>query len=90
MAVTVDIKLNEIGKGSGNYSVNAIFTDDTKPTDEQETIVNDIQSARVDTPEQKKHLWDELKKLYDDKLVAVVRPTADVEAEGKAYLEKEI
>ncbi len=89
MAITVDVKLNELEKGSGNYSVTATFVDDSKPQDEQETIVNDIQSTRVDTPEQKKHLWDEILMLYDIK-VAAVMPTAAVEAEGKAYLEKEL
>lgn len=89
MTIFADVKLNEIGKGSGNYSITATITDDTKPAGEQETIINDIQSARVDTPEQKAHLWGEIKKLYAAKTTAV-RPTASIEAEGKAYLEKEI
>ncbi len=89
MTVTIDVKLNDIGRGSGNYSVSATFTDDTKPQGEQDTFVNEIQSARIDTPEQKTALWAELKKLYVAKLVAV-RPTAAVEVEGKTWLEKEI
>ena len=89
MTVTVDVKLNEIGRGSGNYSVSATFTDDTKPQGEQDTVVNEIQSVRIDTSEQKTALWTEIKKLYSAKLTAV-RPTAAVEVAGKTWIEKEI
>lgn len=89
MAITVDIKLNELEKGSGNYSVTAKITDDAKPVGEQEVIINDILSTRIDTPEQKKSIWDDVIKYYNAKITAV-RPTADVEAEGKSYIEKGI
>ncbi len=89
MAITVDIKLNEIGKGSGNYSVTAKITDDAKQVGEQEVIINDILSTRIDTPEQKKSIWDNVIKYYNAK-IAAIRPTADVEVEGKSYIEKGI
>ncbi len=87
MAIIAEVTLNELKKGTGNYSVSAVIFDDTKLTDKQ--VVNDITSARVDTPEQKKALWDEIIKLYKAKVNAI-KPIAAVEAEAKAYIEKEL
>jgi len=89
MAIIAEIKLVELKNGrkpSGSYSVNAAITDDSKPVDQQKMEVNDILSARIETPEQKKALWDEIIKLYHAKCTAV-SPTANVEDEAKVYIE---
>ncbi len=85
MAITWDVKVNEIGN-SNSFSINATITDDTKSVGNQvETAA--ILSAKMDTPERKKQVWDGLKKQYNEK-VGNTDITAALEVEGKDYLEK--
>lgn len=86
MAITYTVRISELGAGSGNYSVGAVIRDDTKPIDHQTESVS-VASAKLDTPERKKAVWDNLKSQYLDK-VSKTDVVSAIEAEAKTYLEK--
>jgi len=86
MALICEVKLNELGKGSGNYSVVATITDDTKPVETRTVVVNEISSARIDTEKQKTDLWENIWIHYQAKLTTSTS-LVPVENEAKEYLE---
>jgi len=86
MAITYTIRVNKLGVNSGNYSVSAEVKDDTKPIGHQTETVGVI-SAKLDTPERKKAVWDNLKSQYLAK-VSKTDVVSEIEAEAKSYLEK--
>lgn len=85
MAISWKVSVSEQGNNSGNYSVSAKVTDDTKPIDHQNESVSVV--GRMDTEEQKKGLLDALKQQYQLKVIKV-DALALIESESKTYLEK--
>ena len=85
MAITWTLRINKIGS-SDSFSVSATVKDDTKSVGNQEEIVS-VLSAKMDTPERKKAVWDNLKAQYLAK-VSKTDVTTVMEDDGKTYLEK--
>jgi len=91
MAIICSVKLTQISKAEGkevaegSYRVRAEITDDTLPAEIQTEIVN-ILSAKIDTPERKEALWENIWTHYQAQKAAVV-DLADIEAAAKTYLE---
>lgn len=85
MAVTWTVTINELGANSGNYSVAALVTDDTKPVGRQTENVS-VQ-GRMDNQAQKDALYASLKSMY---LAAAAKTAAlaTMEADAKTALEK--
>ena len=86
MAVTWNVNVVELGRGSGNYSVSAIVHDDTKPVGYQDENVS-VSSGKLDTPEHKKQVWDELYRQYQEK-TSTANICASLAADAKNDLEK--
>lgn len=85
MAITYTVKISELGQNSGNYSVTAEVTDDTKPVAHQTKTVQ-VLSAKLDTVERKKAVWDNLKTQYLEK-IGKADVVSALESEAKEYLE---
>ena len=84
MAISWKFSISEVGQ-SGNFSISAEVTDDTKVVDHQtETVA--IQ-GRMDNQQQKEANFNALKQQYADK-VAKVDVISALEAEAKAFVEK--
>lgn len=86
MAITWNVRINELGSGSGNYSVSAEVTDDTKPADHQTETVS-VASCKFATAAQKNAVYAELKSQYQSKVDKAVVISA-LESEAKTALEK--
>lgn len=86
MAITWNVKINELGSGSGNYSVAAEVTDDTKPVDHQTETVS-VSSCKFSTVAQKNAVYAELKSQYQTKIDKTAVISA-LESDAKTALEK--
>jgi len=84
MAISWKFSISEVGQ-SGNFSISAEVTDDTKVVDHQTETVS-IQ-GRMDNQQQKEANFNALKQQYADK-VAKVDVISALEAEAKAFVEK--